>query len=228
MDLGTYAVVLMIGPPGSGKGTQAQYVCAALGAPHVATGDLLREQGRRGTALGIAAREYMERGDLVPDSLAISTVIERLERPDAMNGILLDGFPRTVAQASALDAELERRGGGVRAVFYLDVPLAALIDRLTGRRVCLGCHGTFHTGLQPLPMDGTCPRCGDRLVQRPDDVPEVITHRVAVYKQETTPVLEHFDRRGLVHRINGNQSVGETRARLGERLAMLQGTGVPV
>jgi adenylate kinase len=214
MQLGTYSVALMIGPPGAGKGTQARYVCDALRVPHVATGDLLREQFQRGTVLGIAARDYMERGDLVPDRLVMSMVTDRLERPDAERGALLDGFPRTVAQARALDLELDRRGDGVRAVFYLDVPLADLIGRLSGRRVCIGCHGTFHIDLEPLPMDGSCPRCGDRLAQRPDDYPEVISHRLAVYLEDSMPVLEHFDRRGLVHRIDGRQSIEAIRSAL--------------
>ena len=221
MELGTYSVALMIGPPGAGKGTQARYVSEALRVPHVATGDLLREQLQRATVLGIAAREYMERGDLVPDHLVMSMMTDRLERADAGRGAVLDGFPRTVAQARALDLELDRRGGGVRAVFYLDVPLADLIGRLSGRRVCVGCHGTFHVELQPFPGDGCCPRCGDRLVQRPDDCPEVISHRVAVYLQDTMPVLEHFDGRGLVHRIDGRQSIEAIRMALLARLGKI-------
>jgi adenylate kinase len=214
MELGRFSVVLMIGPPGAGKGTQAGYVCAALRVPHVATGDLLREQVRRGSVLGIAAREYLEHGDLVPDHLVMAMVTGRLDRPDAERGAVLDGFPRTVAQARALDAELERRGGGVRAVFYLDVPLADLIDRLSGRRVCVGCRGTFHVEMQSFPTDGCCPRCGDRLVRRPDDCPDVIAHRVEVYLHDTLPVLDHFDRRDMVQRIDGRQSVQEIRRAL--------------
>ena len=214
MDRGKFDVAPMIGPPGAGKGTQASSLCRALQVPHVATGDLLREQQRRGTVLGIAAREYMARGDLVPDELVMSMLIERLERADAGRGAVLDGFPRTVAQARALDLELERRGGGVHAAFYLDVPPEALVARLSGRRVCIGCHGTFHIDLEPLPLDGACPRCGDRLAQRPDDRPDVIARRVAVYLQDTLPVLEHFDRRGLVHRIDGTQSVEAIRQAL--------------
>ena len=168
MSTGRYAVTLLIGGPGAGKGTQAKLVSGALGIPHVASGDLLREHRRRGTPLGRAARAYMDRGDLVPDDLVVEMVIERLGRADAANGALLDGFPRTLAQAETLDAELAARGGSVQSAVLLDVPTEALVARLSGRRICIGCQGTFHIVLQALPFDGTCPACGDLLTQRPD------------------------------------------------------------
>ena len=182
-----FSVRLLIGPPGAGKGTQARYTSQALGIPHGATGDLLREQRRRGTPLGLTARAYMDQGELVPDDLVVQMVIERLTRPDAARGVLLDGFPRTLAQARALDVELAERGGGVTAALYLDVPTDVLVERLSGRRMCIGCQSTFHDVLQQLPFDGSCPPCGDRLVQRPDDTASVIERRVAVYHEQTAP-----------------------------------------
>lgn len=205
--LGKFSVMLLIGAPGAGKGTQARFVCESLGIPHIATGDLLREHRRRGTPLGRTARTYMDRGDLVPDDLVVEMVMHRLEAPDAARGVLLDGFPRTLAQAEALDAELARRGGGVRAALFLDVPPAALVTRLSGRRICMGCQGTFHVALQRLPADGTCPECGDLLEHRPDDRADVVQHRVDVYYHDTTPVVDHYRRRALLHRVDGDRAV---------------------
>jgi adenylate kinase len=200
-------VLVLIGAPGAGKGTQAQYVAHALGIPHLASGDLLREHRRRGTPLGRTARAYMDRGDLVPDDLVVEMVIERLGRPDATSGALLDGFPRTLAQAEALDAELGARNGGVRAAVLLDVEPGALVARLAGRRVCIGCHGTFNVALQALPFDGTCPACGDRLAQRPDDAPDVVSHRVRVYQRETEPIVAHYRGRGVLKVVNADRPV---------------------
>jgi adenylate kinase len=217
---GRFSVALLIGPPGAGKGTQARYVGEALGIPHVASGDLLREHRQRGTPLGLTARAYMDQGELVPDDLVIQMVIERLVRPDAARGVLLDGFPRTLTQARALDVELAERGGGVIAALSLDVPTDVLVERLSGRRVCIGCHSTFHIVLQQLPFDDTCPHCGDRLVQRADDVPSVIARRVAVYQQQTAPVLDHYRVRGVLRRVDGGGSVELTRSRVLERLGL--------
>jgi adenylate kinase len=197
----------MIGAPGAGKGTQARTLCRALGIPHVASGDLLREHRRQGTPLGQIAQAYMDRGDLVPDDLVVDMVIARLGEPDAVNGALLDGFPRTLAQARALDAELTARGGGVRSALFLDVPPTALVARVSGRRVCNDCGGTFHVELQCLPADGSCPDCGDELIQRSDDQGSVVARRVAVYIQETTPVLDHYRARGLVQSVDGDHTV---------------------
>lgn len=192
-----------MGAPGAGKGTQARFVSGLLGIPHLASGDLLREHRRRGTPLGRIARAYMDRGDLVPDDLVVQMVIERLGRSDAAGGALLDGFPRTLAQARALDAELAAHGGGVRVALLLDVPTDALVSRLAGRRVCIGCQGTFHIALQALPTDGTCPRCGDMLMQRPDDAEAVVTHRVQVYLTETAPVVDHYRAQERLRSIDG-------------------------
>src|SRR5690348_20863 len=139
-----YAVTVLIGAPGAGKGTQARFICDALGIPHVATGDLLREHRRQGTSLGAIVRKYMDRGELVPDDLVLEMVARRLEDPDALRGVLLDGFPRNRAQARALDADLAHHGGAVERVLFLDVPNHILVDRLVGRRACESCQNTFN------------------------------------------------------------------------------------
>src|SRR4029077_6102172 len=157
--MGHRDVVLLLGAPGAGKGTQARFLAGVLGVPHVASGDLLREHRRLATPLGQAAQEYMDRGDLVPDSLVIDMVVERLDHPDADRGVLLDGFPRPRAQAEALDQRLQGIGTSVRAVLYLDVPQAILIDRLADRWMCPGCQATYHTRFAPPAINGTCDSC---------------------------------------------------------------------
>ena len=217
-------MVLLIGPPGAGKGTQARYISQSLGIPHVASGDLLREHRQRGTPLGLTARVYMDQGELVPDDLIVQIVIERLARADAARGVLLDGFPRTLTQAHALDAELAERGGGVSAALFLDEPTDVLVERLSGRRMCIGCQSTFHVELQQLPFDGTCPHCGDRLVQRPDDAPSVVARRVTVYQQQTGPVLDYYRAHGVLRRADASGSVEQTRARALEQIGLRETT----
>ena len=204
---GRYSVTLLIGAPGAGKGTQAENVQRTLGIPHVATGDLLREHRRHGTALGRTARAYMDRGELVPDDLVVQMVLDRLELPDATNGVLLDGFPRTMVQAESLDRELAARSGRVEAALFLDVPEQTLVRRLSGRRVCEGCQGTFHVDLHALAAKGHCPKCGKHLAHRRDDHPTAVSQRIAIFLKQTTTVLEHYRSQGIVHDVNGDQPV---------------------
>ena len=207
-------VVLLLGAPGAGKGTQARFVGAVLGVPHVASGDLLREHRRRGTDLGKAAQAYMDRGDLVPDQLVIDMVMERLGRPDAARGALLDGFPRTKSQAEALDRTVEAAGGTVRAALYLEVPKQALVARLTGRWICGNCQSTYHEQFSLPKQPGICDECGGELGQRPDDRREVVENRVEVYLRETLPVISHYAARGDLHRIDGDRPIETVRAGL--------------
>jgi adenylate kinase len=207
-------VVLLLGAPGAGKGTQARFLAEELGVPHVASGDLLREHRRRGTALGRAAREYMDRGDLVPDGLVVDMIAERLDAPDAAGGALLDGFPRTLPQARALDARLAERGGRVHTAIYLEVPTDVLVDRLAGRWMCRNCQTTFHEMFNPPPVAGLCDTCGGELYQRPDDRREVVAHRVAVYLRDTLPVIERYANQGILQRVDGNQSIEAVKAAL--------------
>jgi adenylate kinase len=200
-------VVLLLGAPGAGKGTQAHFLAETLGVPHVASGDLLREHRRRGTALGREAQGYMDRGDLVPDDLVVEMIVDRLDQRDAAAGALLDGFPRTLAQAEALEARLRQRDGRVRRAIYIDVPTEALVERLAGRWLCRDCQTSYHEIFHKPRRPAVCDRCGGELYQRTDDKREVVANRVAVYLRDTLPVVEHYDRLGLLQRVDGNQSI---------------------
>ncbi len=211
---GHHEVVLLLGAPGAGKGTQARMLAESLGVPHVASGDLLREHRARGTELGRAAQIYMDRGDLVPDDLVVAMIMERLEQPDALGGVLLDGFPRTLAQAEALDAKLREHGGQVRVAINLDVPKEALVRRLEGRRICRSCQATYHVDFNPSPAGESCGVCGGALYQRPDDRREVVANRVGVYLRDTVPVIEHYRHAGVLHRIDGDRDIEVIRSEL--------------
>jgi adenylate kinase len=207
-------VVLLLGAPGAGKGTQARFLAGVLRVPHVASGDLLREHRRLATPLGVAAQTYMDRGDLVPDNLVIDMIVERLDHADADRGVLLDGFPRTRAQAETLDQRLVSLETSVRAALYLDVPQPILIDRLAGRWVCPTCQSTYHRRYARPHVDGICDTCGAPLLQRHDDQREVVENRVAVYLRDTVPVVEHYARLGRLHRIDGDREIHDVRAEL--------------
>jgi len=212
-------VVLLLGAPGAGKGTQARFLAETLQVPMVASGDLLREHRQRGTALGRAAQEYMDRGDLVPDELVVDMIVHRLDQPDAAAGALLDGFPRNVAQADALEARLAARNGAIRVAVYVAVPTNVLVERLAGRWMCRGCQASFHE-LFNAPKDASaCDTCGGELYQRPDDKREVVANRVAVYLRDTLPVVERYERKGILRRIDGNQTINAV------KLALRQAVG---
>ncbi|MCA1647413.1 MAG: nucleoside monophosphate kinase, partial [Chloroflexi bacterium] len=178
-----------------------------LGVPMVASGDLLREHRQRGTDLGRAAQEFMDRGDLVPDALVVDMIVHRLDAPDARAGVLLDGFPRNVAQADALEARLAERGGAIRVAVYVDVPTAVLVERLAGRWMCRGCQASFHEIFNPPSVATACDTCGGELYQRADDKREVVTNRVGVYLRDTLPVVERYERQCILRRIDGNMSI---------------------
>jgi len=207
-------VILLLGAPGAGKGTQARFLSATLGVPMVASGDLLREHRQKGTDLGRAAQEFMDRGDLVPDELVVDMIVHRLDAPDAWAGVLLDGFPRNVTQADALEVRLVERGGAIRVAVYVDVPTDVLIERLAGRWMCRGCQASFHEIFNPPALAGACDTCGGELYQRADDKREVVTNRVAVYLRDTLPVVECYEQRGILRRIDGNQSIAAVKQAL--------------
>lgn len=204
---GRRQIILLLGPPGAGKGTQARFLSGTLHVPHISSGDLLREHQRQGTPLGQAAKAYMDRGDLVPDQLVVDMVMHRLEQPDAERGALLDGFPRTRAQAQVLDAELAARSSMVRAALYLEVPKEVLVQRIARRWLCPTCQSAYPSHDSDAPGDGTCPRCTEPLFQRADDRPEVVENRIDVYLRETMPVIEHYAESSLLARIDGTQSI---------------------
>ena len=207
-------IILLLGPPGAGKGTQARFLHDTLAIPHIASGDLLRDHRRRGTSLGKAAQAYMDRGDLVPDRLVVEMVADRLDRDDARRGALLDGFPRTRSQAEIVDDHLAQRRSPVRAALYLEVSTDLLVDRIAGRWLCPGCQATYPGHIATPPGDGRCVACRDRLYQRADDRPDVVQHRIEVYLRETLPVVEHYAQRGLVAQIDGSRPIAAVRVTL--------------
>lgn len=194
--------IMLLGPPGAGKGTQAVRVAAALAVPHISTGDILRENVRRGTALGREARRFMDAGELVPDDVIIGMVGDRLAEPDADRGFVLDGFPRTVPQARALEALLVEREAQLGLVLRLAVDPAEVVERLSGRRTCDRCGAISHIRLQPPREPGRCDDCGDVLVQRDDDREDVVLNRLDVYRTQTEPLEAFYWERGLLRDVD--------------------------
>jgi adenylate kinase len=199
--------VIFLGPPGAGKGTQAQALAREWGVPHVATGDMLREAVAAQTPLGLEAKRHMDSGGLVPDDVVIGLVGERLAQPDAKAGVVLDGFPRTVAQAEALDALFARTGLSLDRVIYFNVSRDELLRRLTGRRVCRACGHTFHLVSAPPKVAGKCDACGGELYQRVDDSEATVATRLDVYQKQTSPLLAYYRGRNLLAEVAGEGSV---------------------
>jgi adenylate kinase len=211
---------VLVGAPGAGKGTQAKLLEERLSAPHISSGDLLREAVERGTELGMTAKRYMEQGRLVPDSVLIGTMRERLQRPDCRTGFLLDGFPRTVRQAEALDDVLAELDAELDAVITIRVPRDALVARLSGRRTCRECGALYHVTLDPPATEGACDRCGGQLFQRDDDREETIRERLDIYERDTKPLLRWYASRGNLAEVDG---VGEQSAILERILRSVEG-----
>jgi adenylate kinase len=195
--------IAFLGPPGAGKGTQARELARQWGVPQIATGDMLREAVAAGTPLGQEARRHMDRGALVPDDVVVGVMKERLAQPDARRGFILDGFPRTIAQAEALTQMLKELDHDLRAVVYFDVPEAELLRRLTGRRVCRQCGASFHLVSAPPSRPGICDRCGGDLYQREDDSEATVAHRLGVYARQTAPLLDYYRDRSLLRPVAG-------------------------
>lgn len=204
--------VIFLGAPGAGKGTQARALAAEWGVPQVATGDMLREAAAAKTALGLEAKRYMDSGGLVPDEVVIGLVEERLARPDAAGGFVLDGFPRTAAQAEALDAMLKRSGQALDRVVFLDVGREELLRRLTGRRTCGQCGTAFHLVSAPPRTAGRCDKCGGELTQRSDDTREAVANRLDVYEKQTAPLLAYYRQRSLLASVAGEGAMGDVAA----------------
>jgi adenylate kinase len=209
-------LLVLFGPPGAGKGTQAAFLCDELGIPQVATGDIFRKHLKEGTPLGELARSYMDKGQLVPDEVVWDLVEHRLSEEDCDGGVLLDGFPRSVRQAELLVDWSKRVGRKVDSVLALEVADEHLLARLTGRRTCLSCGGTYHVQFNPTATEGHCDRCGGEVVQRSDDTAETVQKRLDTYHDQTKPVLTYFEELGLVSRVDG---VGEIHA-ITERLRL--------
>jgi adenylate kinase len=195
--------LILLGPPGAGKGTQAERLVKDFGLPYLATGNMLRDAVREQTELGQKAKEYMDRGDLVPDELIIAMILDALEKQDTSTGFILDGFPRTERQAQALDEELEKRGRSLGAALLIDVDEDTVVDRLSGRRVCVKGQHNFHLKFDPPKHPERCDMDGSRLVQRDDDKPEVIQHRLEQYHEKTEPLIDYYERKGMLRRVDG-------------------------
>ncbi len=208
------AYIVLLGPPGAGKGTQAQIISQTLGLPHISSGDIFRENLKNQTELGKTAEGYMKRGELVPDDVTIAMIRERLSRPDAKNGALLDGFPRTPAQAEALSKMLAELGGSVEAVPYINVPENDLIDRLSGRWTCRAQGHVFHEKYNPPRVPGRCDFDGSELYQREDDKAETVKRRIRVYLEQTEPLIEYYRQRGLLKEVDGTKQIEAVSAEL--------------
>lgn len=201
--------MILIGPPGAGKGTQAESISEKFDIPHISTGDIFRENIKNKTPLGIKAKEYIGRGKLVPDDITVAIVEQRLKQRDCAAGFLLDGFPRTVEQADALNSSLNPVGSGIDYVINLEVPTDELMTRLTGRRVCKSCGASFHIAFNPPKEEGICDRCGGELVQRSDDNEETAANRLQVYENQTAPLVEYYRRLGLLYTVDGSKDIGK-------------------
>ena len=197
--------IIMLGAPGAGKGTQAKQIAAKYSIPHISTGDIFRANIKNGTELGKKAKEYMDQGLLVPDELTCDLVMDRIAQDDAKNGFVLDGFPRTIPQAEALDAALKKIGQAMDYAIDVDVPDENIINRMSGRRACLNCGATYHIVSIPPKKEGVCDTCGSNLVLRDDDKPETVKKRLDVYHDQTQPLIEYYSKKGILKSVDGTQ-----------------------
>jgi len=214
--------LILLGPPGAGKGTQAERLQSDFQLPFISTGEMLRENVKAQTELGKEAKSYMDAGDLVPDELIVAMAAERLQEEDAEDGFIVDGFPRTLAQAEALDKQLAKMGRRVTAALLIDVPDEEVIRRLSGRRVCVKAGHNYHVEFDPPKHEGVCDQDGSRLIQRDDDKPEVIKNRLRVYHEQTEPLVEHYDEQGLMRRIDGTRAATEVHDHIRAVIATLR------
>ena len=199
-------ILVFLGPPGAGKGTQAKLLSQRMGFLHLSTGDLLREAVKNQTPLGKKAKEYMDRGELVPDELIVQLIEETMPKD---GNVILDGFPRTVNQALALEEMLRVKGEKISKVLFFDVPDEVIIDRLSGRRVCSKCGAVYHVKYNPPKVEGVCDLCGGPLVQRDDDKEEVVRKRLEVYRKQTEPLIEFYQERGIIYKLDAGKGVEE-------------------
>ena len=197
--------IIMLGAPGAGKGTQAKQIAGKYSIPHISTGDIFRANIKNGTDLGKKAKEYMDQGLLVPDELTCDLVMDRIQQDDCKNGFVLDGFPRTIPQAEALDAALTKIGEKMDYAIDVDVPDENIINRMSGRRACLDCGATYHIVSLPPKTEGKCDHCGSDLVLREDDKPETVQKRLTVYHDQTQPLIDYYKNQGILKSVDGTQ-----------------------
>lgn len=212
--------IVMLGAPGAGKGTQARMLSEALHVPQVSSGDIFRENLKNQTPLGMLAKTYMDKGELVPDDVTIDMVMDRLGKDDAGQGVVLDGFPRTLTQAAALDRALETQGLSIQVVPLLEVADEALISRLAGRRVCRNCQAMYHVEFTPPKAEGVCDKCGGELYRRADDDPETVRNRLFVYYKQTAPLIGYYFAHGLLVSLDGDRPIEQVQ---GDLLAAVNG-----
>lgn len=206
--------IVFLGAPGAGKGTQARLIAEKHHIPQISTGDILRAAVREGTALGVEAKGYMDRGELVPDALMVGLIRDRIACDDCLKGYILDGFPRTLEQAGALDAMLDAVGSPLQLAIDFSVPTEELVRRLSGRRVCRGCGASFHLVSAPPSREGVCDHCGAELYQRPDDNVETVSKRLDVYHAQTAPITAYYREKGLLYPVDGMRGIEEIQADL--------------
>ena len=206
--------LIFLGPPGVGKGTQAEFVAKEFGIPKLSTGDLLRDSVQKKTTLGLKAKEFMDRGELVPDEVVIGLVSEKLNSAECQNGFLLDGFPRTVPQADQLEILLKSKGDGLDRVLYFTLPKNEIVKRISGRRSCPQCKAVYHVQAIPPKKNGICDVCGADLIQRNDDKPETIESRLGVYHEQTAPLIEYYRAKNVLSELEGSGAVNDVQRRL--------------
>ena len=211
--------LVMLGAPGAGKGTQAKMIAAKYGIPHISTGDIFRANIKNGTELGEKAKKYMDQGLLVPDELTLALIMDRFAKDDCANGYVLDGFPRTIAQAEALTASLKAQGDALDMAIDVDVPDENIIERMGGRRACVSCGGTYHVLYNPPHVSGICDLCGGELSIRKDDLPETVKKRLTVYHEQTQPLIDYYTSEGILRTVDGTKDVNEVFAAITELLA---------
>jgi adenylate kinase len=215
--------LILLGAPGAGKGTQASRIVSDYGIPHISTGDILRAAVADKTEMGLEAKKYMDAGELVPDGVVIGIVRDRLQEPDTARGFLMDGFPRTIPQAEALDKALDGLDRAVTRVIVLLVDEELILKRLTGRRVCRSCQAPFHVEFNKPATEGVCDACGGQLYQRDDDAEDTVRNRLEVYRRQTEPLIEYYDRAGVVVRIDGAREPEATYADIAAALGPAEG-----
>ena len=201
--------IILLGPPGAGKGTQAKSISNKCSIPHISTGDIFRKNISEKTPLGIEAKSYIDKGHLVPDELTINIVQDRLEKEDCKNGFLLDGYPRTVKQAEALKNFLQEKGDKLDTALLIEVPKEYIIDRMTGRRVCLSCGASYHVKFNPTKVDGKCDICGSVVIQRDDDCEETVNERLEIYDAQTQPLIDYYREQNLLSEVDGTQAIND-------------------
>lgn len=201
--------IILLGPPGAGKGTQAKSISNKYKIPHISTGDIFRKNISEKTVLGIEAKKFMDNGQLVPDSLTIDLVKSRLQEDDCSNGFLLDGFPRTVTQAGALDEFLNDTNIKLDTTLLIDVPREFILERMTGRRVCPSCGASYHVSFNPPKREGKCDICGSEIIQRADDSAATVNKRLDVYEAQTQPLIDYYTGKGLLSKVDGTQAIND-------------------